>query len=348
MDGRIDDVRIYNRSLSASEILAVMGTNNGFGFNLTTNPTLGTVQQNQGIQTTITITRTAGTSASVNLQASGLSGTQGSFSFSPTSCTPNPSCTSTLTITTLGAIPVATYPLTVTGAAGSLVRTTPFTLTIQSGVPSTPSNLGVTPLSSTQLRLNWSRNSSNEQGFNIEYRLTSGSTWLPAGTVAAGITTFPHTNLTANTSYSYRVRAYNLVGNSAWSPVAQGTTNGGGISMNEPVSPTVTNTGIQTPVLTSISPSTIASNQNRSIDFYGSSFDFPGATLQRCSCQNCSNQTSSVLSTSVIRFEFLAGSLSHGTYDLRLRNIDGQFSNRLPLVVEQSLAPQAPSSLAVQ
>jgi len=96
-------------------------------------------------------------------------------------------------------------------------------------VPNVPSGLTAVALSATSMRLNWNDNSNNEQGFTLQYKLSSApeSSWadvpgasnLPSGN--GGAMTYPQiTGLVANTAYNYRVRAYNAVGNSAWFPAS--------------------------------------------------------------------------------------------------------------------------------
>src|ERR1051326_4908774 len=91
--------------------------------------------------------------------------------------------------------------------------------------PSTPSNLTATALSSNQIRLNWS-DSANESGFKIERSLSATAGFSQIATVGAGITTFTDSGLTQNTTYFYRVRAYNTGGrkSSSYSNIASATT----------------------------------------------------------------------------------------------------------------------------
>ena len=89
--------------------------------------------------------------------------------------------------------------------------------------PNAPSDLIATPISSSQINLSWQDNSSDEAGFKIERKTGSGS-YSQIATVGAGVTSYSNTGLTASTTYYYRVRAYNAVGNSDYSNEASATT----------------------------------------------------------------------------------------------------------------------------
>lgn len=80
-------------------------------------------------------------------------------------------------------------------------------------VPVTPSNLAGQVISITQINLSWTDNSTNETGFKIE-RKTGTGTYAVIGTVNENIQAFSDTGLSSNTSYTYRVYAYNSAGNS--------------------------------------------------------------------------------------------------------------------------------------
>ncbi len=89
--------------------------------------------------------------------------------------------------------------------------------------PNAPSNLVATPISSSQINLTWQDNSSDETGFKIERKTGTGS-YSQIATVGAGVTSYSNTLLSANTTYYYRVRAYNAAGNSDYSNEASATT----------------------------------------------------------------------------------------------------------------------------
>ena len=91
--------------------------------------------------------------------------------------------------------------------------------------PAAPLALAAVASSETQINLSWTDNSSNEDGFHIERCSGSGcGGFVEIASVGANITTYQNTGLTASTNYSYRVRAYNGVGSSAYSTANSTTT----------------------------------------------------------------------------------------------------------------------------
>jgi unsaturated rhamnogalacturonyl hydrolase len=91
--------------------------------------------------------------------------------------------------------------------------------------PIAPTNLAASTVSSSQINLTWADNSNNEAGFYIE-RKTGTSSYVQVASVAANITSYSNTGLAANTTYTYRVRAFNDTGNSSYSNEASATTFG--------------------------------------------------------------------------------------------------------------------------
>lgn len=98
------------------------------------------------------------------------------------------------------------------------------TATTMNTAPAAPSGLTATAVSGSQINLSWVDNSSNETGFKIERKTGSGGTYAQVGTVGAGVTTYSSGGLTATTTYFYRVRATNAVGDSGYSSQASATT----------------------------------------------------------------------------------------------------------------------------
>lgn len=87
--------------------------------------------------------------------------------------------------------------------------------------PTAPSNLTATTSSSNAI-LNWTDNSSNEDGFKVERHNIATTTFSEIVSVGANITTYTDPGLSANT-YTYRVRAFNTGGFSAYSNTATTT-----------------------------------------------------------------------------------------------------------------------------
>ena len=90
-------------------------------------------------------------------------------------------------------------------------------------VPSAPTGLVATPVSRNRINLSWTDQANNEDGFKIERQQGTGS-FTQIATVGPNVTTFASTGLRRNTQYSYRVRAYNSAGNSAYSNTATART----------------------------------------------------------------------------------------------------------------------------
>ena len=110
---------------------------------------------------------------------------------------------------------------TPTPTATPTATPTPTPTPTPSGVPNAPSNLVANNVSSTQINLSWTDNSSDETVFKIERCTGNNCTnFAEIAQVGANVTTFPNTGLSRNTWYRYRVRASNGNGDSAYSNVA--------------------------------------------------------------------------------------------------------------------------------
>ncbi len=98
----------------------------GPDFSLLASSASGTVAQGSSVTYTVTVNRTVGFLAEVQLSVSGLpAGVTGVFSpasVTPTAANPNP--TSTLTLTASAVVAVGGYSFTITGTGGGLTRTT--------------------------------------------------------------------------------------------------------------------------------------------------------------------------------------------------------------------------------
>src|SRR6185312_10877460 len=95
--------------------------------------------------------------------------------------------------------------------------------------PTAPASLSASAAGSTQINLAWAASSDNVgvAGYRLERCAGSGCTTFTQIATPAG-TSFGDTGLSANTSYSYRVRAADAAGNlGAYSNAASATTSAG-------------------------------------------------------------------------------------------------------------------------
>jgi len=93
-------------------------------------------------------------------------------------------------------------------------------------VPNGPTGLMAWPSSSDSIVLNWTDTASNEDGFKIERKNGAGGTYAEIGTTATDIVSFNDLHRTPGIVYYYRVRAFNNIGNSAYSNEASATVSG--------------------------------------------------------------------------------------------------------------------------
>jgi hypothetical protein len=109
------------------------------------------------------------------------------------------------------------------GALNSPAATVTLTVNGPTSAPAAPSALKATAVSSSRIDLAWNDNSTTESGFKVE-RSANGSTWTQIATVGPNVRNYSATGLSANKLYYFRVRAYNSLGNSAYSNTASART----------------------------------------------------------------------------------------------------------------------------
>jgi C1A family cysteine protease len=99
---------------------------------------------------------------------------------------------------------------------------------VSSSPPISPTSLTATTLSSSQINLSWSDNSTDETSFRVERSPNGTSSWDEIGNVAANTTSYSNTVLSSCTTYYYRVRAHRSGDNvySSYSNVSSATTTG--------------------------------------------------------------------------------------------------------------------------
>ena len=78
-------------------------------------------------------------------------------------------------------------------------------------VPEAPANLTATPTGATSVRLTWTDESDNENGFEVQVR-PQGGRWQAATRLPANTTSADVTGLDPGGRYDFRVRAYNRAG----------------------------------------------------------------------------------------------------------------------------------------
>ena len=142
--GLIDEVSIYNRALSTTEIQAIYqqaAVNLPFDYSLS-NSGDQSVIAGSSVTDTISTTLVSGVSQAVSFSVSGLP-SGATRSFSSTSC--SPFCSTLLTITTSGSTPTGNYPITVSATGGGVTRTTAFTLSVGTAVALVVATPTITP-----------------------------------------------------------------------------------------------------------------------------------------------------------------------------------------------------------
>ncbi len=103
------------------------------------------------------------------------------------------------------------------------------------GAPAAPSQLTALATASDQIFLSWQDNSSNEDGFKIERKMGTGN-YAEIAAVGAGVANYANSGLAEGATYSYRLRAYNGAGLSAYSNAVSAATppsSSGNLALNK-------------------------------------------------------------------------------------------------------------------
>ena len=91
--------------------------------------------------------------------------------------------------------------------------------------PSAPSDLTTEVIGGSQIDISWTDNATNETSQVIEYRIKDGD-WETAAIINKNVTSYGVIGLTDKTTYEFRLKAINANGDSDFSNVAEGTTDG--------------------------------------------------------------------------------------------------------------------------
>ncbi len=116
------------------------------------------------------------------------------------------------------------YRLRASNSAGNSAYTSVASATTDSEIPTAPTGLVATAVSSSQINLTWTDTSNVETGFEVQRSPNGATGWVLLTTTAASAQSYNDTGLTDGTAYHYRVRAINASGSSAYTAVATDTT----------------------------------------------------------------------------------------------------------------------------
>ena len=119
-----------------------------------------------------------------------------------------------------------TVTLTVTDDdAATAAKSSSISVSLPAVLPTAPTNLSAGVISRSQINLTWTDNANNETGFRIERCKGSTCTnFVLVATVGANVVRYENTGLARNTTYRYRVYAYNSGGNSGYSNIVNAAT----------------------------------------------------------------------------------------------------------------------------
>jgi titin len=131
----------------------------------------------------------------------------------------------TTQFTDSGLTPVTsyTYRVRAIGLGGASNWTNEATAVTPDVPPAAPTGLTASAVSSTRVNLAWTDNSANETAFAV-WRKNSSGVWGRIALLAPNTIAYADTSVTPGTNYTYRVRAGNNVGVSAWTNEAAVTT----------------------------------------------------------------------------------------------------------------------------
>lgn len=102
-----------------------------------------------------------------------------------------------------------------------------------------PNNLQALLISNEQIQLNWQDNSNNESGFKIERKIGAEGIFQEIFSTGSNKTTHIDTDIDLNTSYYYRVRAFNSNNFSGYSNEVSINTGNAETGLNKPTNLTV-------------------------------------------------------------------------------------------------------------
>ncbi|MDZ3823151.1 MAG: S8 family serine peptidase, partial [Pseudoxanthomonas sp.] len=198
----------------------------GAGFSLTPTPTSRAICTPANATYDLSLGSLLGFNEPVTLAATGTpAGTTTSFSVNPVPTLPG---TSLMTIGNTGSAAAGAYQIDITGTASPSgeVRSASVDLLVATAVPGAPSLTAPANNATNvivQPTLSWA-SASQAEGYLLEVATDAGFGNIVLSTVVAGTSFALTTPLNTNTSYWWRVRASNVCGDGANSPVFRFTT----------------------------------------------------------------------------------------------------------------------------
>lgn len=91
-------------------------------------------------------------------------------------------------------------------------------------LPTAPTDLSATAINARRVDLAWVDHSSGETGFKVERRANPADAWVQIGTSSANVTAYQDRSVSGETTYYYRVLAYDAGGDSGPSNIVSATT----------------------------------------------------------------------------------------------------------------------------
>ncbi|MBK7906402.1 MAG: fibronectin type III domain-containing protein [Gemmatimonadetes bacterium] len=203
------------------------------------------------------------------------------------------------------------------------------TATATTAVPSAPTGLSATLFSDSRIDLAWTDASSDEQGFVLERCEGAGCVNFAAvgAALAAGVISYQDTDVAPGLDYRYRVRAFNVVGSSAFSSVVATST-------RPPTAPTGLNAITVSGTRIDLNWTDAADNES-------------GFVIERCSGAGCSTFTQlATPPANVTSYQDLSAPLDLSyTYRIRAVNNAGPSGDSNDATAG-TILPVAPSALA--
>jgi fibronectin type 3 domain-containing protein len=144
-------------------------------------------------------------------------------------CVPN---TTTYADMSVAATTTYVYRIRATNNVGASAGTNEAPATTLGGAPAAPTGLTATAVAGPRVNLAWADNSGNETAFAIFRKGPTGD-FVKIATCAPNTTAYADMSVALNVTYTYRIRATNNVGASAWTSEVSATTPNG-----PPVAPT--------------------------------------------------------------------------------------------------------------